>query len=128
MEKQFSELEGEVSLITEQWLGWLAAVAPGEKIEIPGRNRKLVSLYIALQFLRTADAKETLCLFHEEPALSAEDKTRLHTELLWDLEFVNRIAAFIENAIWIFGRNLSGIPLFTSDNPVAFKREITECG
>jgi pimeloyl-ACP methyl ester carboxylesterase len=41
MEKQFSELEDEVALITEQWLGWFAAAAPGEKIEIPEQNRKL---------------------------------------------------------------------------------------
>lgn len=121
MEKQFSELEGEVALITEQWLGWLAAVAPGEKIEIPEPNRKLVSLYIVLQFLRTADTKDILCLFHEGSELSAEDKTGLHTELLWDLQFINGIAAFIEKAIWIFGRNRSGVPFFTSDNPVAFK-------
>lgn len=121
MEKQFSEIEGEVALITEQWLGWLSAVALGEEIEIPEQNRKLVSLYIALQFLRTADTKEILCLFHEGPELSPEDKRRLHTELLWDLEFVNGIAAFVENAIWVFGRNRSGTPLFTSDNPVAFK-------
>jgi hypothetical protein len=57
MEKQFSELEGEVALITSQWLDWLREVSHGEKIPIPDVNRELLSRHIALQFLRTADTR-----------------------------------------------------------------------
>jgi hypothetical protein len=122
MEKQLSHLEGEVSLITDQWLAWLNEVSPGDKIEIPLENRRLVSLYLALQFLRTADTRDTLCLFHEQSTeLSSKDRTRLHTDLLWDLEHVRPFAEFLEKSIWIFGRNRSGVPFVTSDNPVAFK-------
>jgi hypothetical protein len=53
--------------------------------------------------------------------LSDRDKTRIHTRYLWDLEFIRTVARRIEESIWIFGRNLSECPFFTSDNPVAFK-------
>ena len=122
MEKQFADLEGEVSLITDQWLGWLGQASHGDKIEIPIENRQIVALYITLQFLRTSDTKDTICAFHERSAdLSIEDRTRLHTDVLWDLTLVRPFAKFIEESIWVFGRNRSGVPFFTSDNPVAFK-------
>jgi hypothetical protein len=66
MEKQFSQLEGEVALITGQWLEWLRDMKPMEKVEIPEINRELVSLYLALQFLRTADARDILAKFAEQ--------------------------------------------------------------
>ncbi len=48
MEKQFSDLEGEVARISNQWLDWLRHMEPREKIEIPSANREILSLYIAL--------------------------------------------------------------------------------
>ena len=66
MEKQFSQLEGEVAQITGQWMEWLRDMKPMEKVEVPDINRELVSLYIALQFLRTADARDTLATFVEQ--------------------------------------------------------------
>jgi hypothetical protein len=60
LEKQFADLEGQVSLITDQWLGWLTEAKARQRIEIPKPNREIVSLYIALQFCRTADAKEII--------------------------------------------------------------------
>lgn len=124
MEKQFSDLEGNVSLITDQWLHWLRELSPNSKIPIPSINRKIVSLYIALQFFRTADAKDIICAFAKEDAteeLSDEDKTRIHTEFLWNLALMRRVAKRIEKSIWIFGRNQTDTPFVTSDNPVAFK-------
>jgi hypothetical protein len=124
MEKQFSEMESNVSLITEQWLGWLSELAPREKIRIPSVNRKIVSLYIALQFFRTADTKDVICALERDRSsaeLSDEEKTRLHTKFLWELDLIKPVAKRIETSIWIFGRNQSGQPFLTSDNPVAFK-------
>jgi Protein of unknown function (DUF4238) len=163
MEKQFAGIEAEFSLITEQWLNWLIELTPGEKIQIPTVNRQIVSTYIALQFLRTADAKDIICAFEDcvlrdalsdedrkyvqamylmdvglaEPvpkkvqdspakppardSLSDKERTRIHTEYLWDQDFIGAVAKRIEDSIWIFGRNLSEYPFFTSDNPVAFK-------
>ena len=76
MEKQFSDLEGQVACITDQWLDWLRQMEPEEKIPIPDINRELVSLYIALQFLRTADAREILAAIAKE----SEDRETMSVE------------------------------------------------
>src|ERR1017187_6121757 len=88
MEKQFSQLEGEVAQITGQWLEWLRGMKPMEKLEVPDINRELVSLYIALQFLRTADARDILAAFadqnvYRKPVTEAE-KRLLHLSMLWE--------------------------------------------
>jgi hypothetical protein len=125
MEKQFSQLEGEVATITGQWLDWLRQMKPMEKVDIPGINRELVSLYIALQFLRTADARDILAAFAEQkvsqkPVPEAE-KRLLHLVMLWKASVYEALAERIRNATWIFGRNMTATPFITSDNPVAFR-------
>ena len=124
MEKQFCELEGQVCLITDQWLHWLRELSPNSKISIPSVNRKIVSLYIALQFFRTADAKDIICALGNKDSieeLTDEERTRIHTEFLWNVALMRRVAKRIEKSIWIFGRNHTDTPFVTSDNPVAFK-------
>ena len=125
MEKQFSQLEGEVALITGQWLDWLRNMKPLEKIEVPEINRELVSLYVALQFLRTADARGILAAFAEQKVygrpLSETEKRLLHLEMLWKDSVYEALAERIGNATWIFGHNTTATPLVTSDNPVAFR-------
>jgi hypothetical protein len=125
IEKQLSDMEGQMSLITEQWLGWLRNIEPGDQIPIPKPNREVVSRFMAVQFLRTADTRDILCAMHDEEhpdkPLSAEERTKLHTELIWDLDTVERIANHIREAIWVFARNGTSTPFITSDNPVAFR-------
>jgi len=125
MEKQLSEMEGEMSLITEQWLDWLRTIAPGERIEIPPSNREIVSRFMAVQFLRTADTRDVLCAIHatEHPGelLSDEIRSYLHTELIRNLEMVDLIAVYVREAIWIFAKNTTSTPFVTSDNPIAFR-------
>ncbi|MBL6928859.1 MAG: DUF4238 domain-containing protein [Rhodospirillales bacterium] len=125
MEKQFSHLEGEVARITGQWLDWLRQMEPVEKVKIPKINRKLVSLYIALQFLRTADTREFLTIIAEnseiQKPVSAEESRLLHTDLLWDDKSVRGLADRIQSATWVFGRNATLTPFISSDNPVAFR-------
>lgn len=163
LEKQFADLEGQVSLITDQWLYWLRHAKHGDRIRIPNVNRRIVSLYVALQFCRTADARDIIVAIDGLPSnpdmteemnevgkwgtylwgtwlvdmlmkngeksnrnaksygrLSYRDETEIHTRWLWNLEMVHSIAERIEKSIWIFGRNLTGSPFITSDNPVAF--------
>ncbi len=125
MEKQFSHLEGEVAQITGQWLEWLRDMKPMEKVEVPDINRELVSLYIALQFLRTADTMDILAAFAEQkvygkPVAEAE-KRLLHLDMLWKGSIYEGLAERIRNATWLFGRNMTATPFITSDNPVAFR-------
>jgi hypothetical protein len=125
MEKQFSELEGEVARITGQWLEWIPSMKPMEKVEVPDINRELVSLYVALQFLRTADARNVLADFAEQevyssPVLPAE-KRLLHLDMLWNDSIRTPLAERIRDATWLFGYNTTKTPFITSDNPVAFR-------
>lgn len=169
MEKHFAELEADVAAITGQWLDWIPTRQPNRKIPIPKGNRWLVSMYIALQFFRTADTKDIITrleglgggqelpdddrygiyatylsslrfserepaesdqdedskvdeqLLEAQPKASEETRRRRHTHFLYDPNFVTLLADRIDKSIWIFGRNRSGCPFVTSDNPVAFK-------
>ena len=125
MERQLADLEGETALITAQWLEWAAHLPAMETIPIPPPNREIVARYLALQFIRTADRKDVLCALYEQEhtgeTLTEEEKTALHTTLLWDLEALAQVERHIANAIWVFGRNETGTPFWASDNPVAFK-------
>jgi hypothetical protein len=125
MEKQFSHLEGEVAQITNQWLDWLRDMKPHEKMEVPDINRDLVSLYIALQFFRTADARSILAAFVAESEyskpLSTAERQQLHLDMLWNSDIFRELATRIKNATWIFGRNTTSLPFISSDNPVAFR-------
>ena len=69
MEKQFSDVEGDVSQITDEWLDWLHEAKPLEPMNIPKANREIVSLYIALQFCRTADAREIILAIDNLPSM-----------------------------------------------------------
>ena len=60
-------------------------------------------------------------LNHPNEVLTAETRTELHTTLLWDMNALEIIERHIKDAIWIFGKNESKTPFWTSDNPVAFK-------
>lgn len=125
IERQFSDLEGQVALVTEQWLHWLRHISPGAKIAIPDTNREMVSLYVALQFLRTANTRDILVAFDEErtsrESTLPEEKRRLHTEMLWNEDLFRGLADRIKSSIWVFGYNRTSTPFLTSDNPVAFR-------
>ena len=125
MERQFSELEHQASVITSQWISWLDDLPDGERIELPEVNRELMSQYITLQFLRTADTRDILSLLADTSSipkeLSDEDRRNLHTTLLWDQSTVDRIKNHVHDSIWVFGRNPTSTPFLTSDNPVAFR-------
>lgn len=124
MEKQLSEMEGEVSLITDQWLEWLLEMEPLDKVPIPRINRWIVARYLAIQMLRTLDTRELLSAIVEldrgEPVNEREAR-ELHTELMWDRRVVTSFVKRFSRSIWIFARNNSATPFVTSDNPVAFR-------
>ncbi|MDE8652177.1 DUF4238 domain-containing protein [Novosphingobium album (ex Liu et al. 2023)] len=124
MEKQLSDMEGEVSLITDQWLGWLPDMAPLDKLPIPRISRWIVARFLAVQVLRTLDTRELLSAMVEldrgEPVDEREAR-ELHTELVWDRRVVRSLTKRFSRSIWIFARNDSATPFITSDNPVSFR-------
>ncbi len=124
MERQFADLEGEASSITAQWLNWIRQGKRGDLLAIPDINRNLISLFLALQFLRTAEARSILIAFFKSlghPTDSDDEKRELHTEILWNDEIISLFADHIRHSSWLFGRNDTSTPFITSDNPVAFR-------
>ncbi|TVT36401.1 DUF4238 domain-containing protein [Amycolatopsis rhizosphaerae] len=124
MERQFADIERDVSAITEQWLGWIRAGEPGEIIPVSEVNREIVSLFLVTQFLRTLDRRSILADFSSSigyPVDSEDEKRALHVDLLWDEEAVWSYADHLKACVWLFGYNASATSFITSDNPVAFR-------
>ncbi len=117
MEQQFSDLEQEASLITEDWLGRLE---PGSSIEIPDENRGIMSLFITLQLLRTSEAKTLLVEGLAKPyALPTENEAQrdIHINLLWNDAIVEGISDWVHSCTWTFRVNELPESLYTSDDP-----------
>ena len=118
LEEQFSDLEREASLITEDWLGY---VDLGRHIEIPDVNREIMSLYITTQMLRTSEARDVLlqsALVNSEAVSSGEDSERAaHIGLLWWEELVQEISDWVNGCTWTFRCTVPSHSLYTSDDP-----------
>ena len=117
MEQQFSDLEQQASLITEDWLGRLE---PGCSIEIPDVNREIMSLYITLQLLRTSEARTLLTEGLAKPEtkpIEKEVQRDIHAALLWNDETVGETSDWVRNCTWTFRVNELPESLYTSDDP-----------
>lgn len=127
LEKQFSSLEGDVAHITARWLDTLRQMEPLRQLEVSDDERALVSEYIATQFLRTADTRDTYRAYLEEiegmTPMSERDLQLAHAELIWDPAVSHHFATRWAKSSWLFARNLTGTPFKTSDNPVAFRSQ-----
>lgn len=124
LEKQLSQMEGEVTQITDQWLEWLRQMEPLDKVPIPRINRWIVARYLAVQMLRTLDTRELLAAIVENDRgqpVDAQEARELHTELMWDQRVVERFTKRFTSSMWIFARNDTATPFLTSDNPVSFR-------
>lgn len=120
MEKQFAAIEGEVKAVTSHWLETIPSMAPWQWVPVTEEERHVVALFIALQSLRTLDAREILLLF-AEPSLPPDEQRRLHAAMLWESDVVEALADRVARAAWILARNATETPYITSDNPVAFR-------
>jgi len=126
LEHQFADLESEVCNITNCWFRQLEL---GDKVEIPNINREFVSLYLSLQLLRTAEARAQIVQFNEAfhvlkgqtSAVPPSDPRDLHTQLIWYDELVFEIRDRIKECSWLFAKNESSQPFYTSDHPVLIK-------
>jgi hypothetical protein len=125
LEKKFALLESEASKITSCWLNQIEI---NNIIEIPTINREIMSDFIALQFFRTSDHRETLKLIIEKSRKEnlTKDETRtLHAMILEKIfrneGIISDFSEKIQNSYWIFGKNVTSIPFITSDTPVLMK-------
>ena len=127
LEKQFSDLEREASLITEDWLGHLDL---GCTVEIPDVNREIMSLYITTQMLRTAEARDMLSqsdlMDMDSEVLSSkrESERTAHIGFLWWEELVQQISDWVYECIWTFRCTESPDSLYTSDDPIKVRSKL----
>lgn len=113
-----------------------------DKIQVLNENNmNYLSLYLAIQLVRTKEFREQITELYERlPLLLAEkfvknsDGTKpselfkiqlnknhqklVHAQFLMNQDFVTDIAISMRNKIWFFGYNQTEMPFVTSDNPV----------
>jgi hypothetical protein len=126
IEKELAKIEGHAASIMAQWHDQLETMKPLEKLRISKDARNVVSLFLALQYLRTLESREILVLFALEngfypDGISDDEKVNLHAALLLNGSAVEGFQSWIKKSIWIFAENLTDNPFLTSDNPVCFK-------
>lgn len=127
LEKQLADIESEAYKITENWLHFLETKG---SVKIPQINREIISLFLALQLQRTAEARIILVQFARKLQTIGElkkeydpekDARGLHIQLLWDKYSVDEVTKKIADCIWIFAKNDTGQSFYTSDNPALIK-------
>jgi hypothetical protein len=125
MEKYLSAVEGLGARITGQWLAAVRQRRPRESIEISFEDRNDAAIFIATQYLRTADARWILSAcagVHDgDRHLTLREQRHLHASVLWGDEIFQWIAQKIYDSIWLFARNHTATPFLTSDNPILFR-------
>lgn len=126
LEKGLSLLEGDAAAILDPCVEQLVSAAAFERIEMSDDDRRTLSSFLAVQFLRTAEQRDILSLFAEQSGsykdvVSDDEKINLHAQMLCSGGLVELIGDRIFESIWVYARNQTGIPFWTSDNPVAFK-------
>lgn len=121
LEKQFSSLEGEASRITGAILKAVATGVAGDSVGIAASDRETFSLFLATQYLRTADARDILSAFGTLGPNEPSESRLLHLHLLWDEPTVDLLTSHFRNYSWTFAQNRTATPWVTSDNPLAFK-------
>jgi Protein of unknown function (DUF4238) len=126
LEKDLASLEAKTSQILQICNVLLDTMEPLQYLKMDDEERWTLSSFIAVQFLRTAEQRDILALFalkngFYQDGLSQEEKINLHAQMLCSGGLVENIAQRVFDSIWIYARNRTITPFWTSDNPVAFK-------
>jgi hypothetical protein len=126
LEKGLAALEGNAASILDRCVTELSSAKMLTRIEVNQDERSALSSFLAVQFLRTAEQRDILSLFAEQSgsyhgAISDDEKINLHAQMLCSGGLVESISERIFESIWVYARNQTGTPFWTSDNPVAFK-------
>jgi hypothetical protein len=126
LEKDLADLEGRAAVIFEEFIPLLDTMKPLQFLQMGGDERWTISSYMAVQFLRTADQRDILEFialsngFYKD-GITTEEKVNLHAYMLCAGGLIEKISKRIYDSIWMYARNGTKTPFWTSDNPVAFK-------
>ena len=126
LEFDLSNLEAKAAGILKQWIEKLENLEPMQKLEMDDEERHIISYFIIIQVFRTADQRDILAIFAEtkggyEFELSPEERINLHAYFLVTSDLIMEMTSRVEKTIWLFAKNETETPFWTSDNPVCFK-------
>jgi hypothetical protein len=126
LEKDLASLEAKAAAILQTCAVLLDTMEPLQYLQMGDEERWVLSSFIAVQFLRTAEQRDILALFalkngFYKDGLSQEEKVNLHAQMLCSGGLVEKIAQRVFDSIWMYARNRTSTPFWTSDNPVSFK-------
>lgn len=126
LEKDLAALESCAANVLQSCAASFDKMEPLDYLQMKDEDRWLLSSFIAVQFLRTAEQRDILALFALEKGfykdgLSKNEKINLHAQMLCSGGLVESLTQRVFESIWIYARNRTSTPLWTSDNPVAFK-------
>jgi hypothetical protein len=127
LEKAFGPHESEAAQVI-QYLDW--AIFEENFPTLHKNNREVLAMHLALQIVRTPKYRQSLLDFFNqsddkeiEPLkkIFNEDERMIHAFTFMDSDSINSLSEMISNQIWLFARNSTDIPFYSSDNPVLFK-------
>jgi len=126
LEKELASLEAKAANVLSRCTKLLSAMKPMDRLQLEKDDRWSLSIFIAVQFLRTAEQREILALYSLENGaykddISEDEKINLHVQMLCSGGLVESIAERVFSSIWIYARNTTSTPFWTSDNPISFK-------
>lgn len=126
LEYDLANLEKKAAGILNRWIDNLEKLEPMQKLYMNDEERYIISYFITIQFFRTADQRDILAIFAEtkggyESELSPEERANLHAYFLATSDLIMEMTSRVKNSIWLFAKNDTETPFWTSDNPVCFK-------
>lgn len=126
LEKGLSQLEGDIAELYGSLVPVLESAAPRDEVALTEGQRWALATFVAVQFLRSAEQREILGLFAEESGIykgpvTANERANLHARLIVDGGLADDLIKRLVDSVWIFARNDTHVPFWTSDAPVAFK-------
>jgi hypothetical protein len=127
IETAFSQLESRVAPMLARLVREVRAGAPKHRVDIPPDERVLLSEFLAAQHFRTLESRELLLflladLGHIPDELTQDMQKAIQFTFLSESGVIEELAESIHNAIWLFAKNVSNVPLVTSDHPICVKR------
>jgi hypothetical protein len=93
-------------------------------------NREVLAMHLALQTVRTPKYRALLLEFFNQSddmelgplkKIFNNDERMVHAYTFANAEFINSLAEMISGQIWLFARNGTNVPFYSSDNPVVYK-------
>jgi hypothetical protein len=126
IERALSNLESRTSAIIARVVAEVSNLAPAQKVTVSDKDRLTLSEYLATQYFRTLELRELMLFLLKneglvDDQLSVEKQKAIQFVVLSESGLLEEFEESIYNAIWIFAKNASQIPLITSDHPVCIK-------